>query len=86
MLKLAFVVELALVTSNPIGAKIKAIAVFRPEESEYHKYSAVLAATEPFRILCDEEIRKSMGPLNVFFHKIRGTCSFSFVDTSSTRM
>ena len=48
------------------------LAIFRPEESDLHKYSAVLAATEPFRLRCDLEIRRAVNPLKILYYKLRG--------------
>jgi hypothetical protein len=56
----------------PTNAKIGAIAVFRRDEVDLHKYSAVLAAIEPFRLQLSEEIKKSLNPLSYIFHKIKG--------------
>ena len=56
----------------PTNAKISAIAVFRRDEVDLHKYSAVLAAIEPFRLQLSEEIKKSLSPMSYIFHKIKG--------------
>ena len=56
----------------PMIPKITAVSVFKPEEGDLHKYSAVLAATEPIRLRCEVEIRKSMNPLAYVFYKLRG--------------
>ena len=53
-------------------AKISAIAVFRRDEVDLHKYSAVLAAIEPFRLQLSDEIKKSINPLSYAFHKMKG--------------
>ena len=57
-----------------------AISIFRPEESELHKYSAVLAATEPFRLRCDSEIKRAINPVKRLYYKLRGV---SLSDPSS---
>ena len=59
-----------------VNAKISAIAVFRRDEVDLHKYSAVLAAIEPFRLQLSEEIKKSLNPLSYIFHKIKGILIF----------
>ena len=46
--------------------------MFLPEESDLHKYSAVLAATEPIRLRCEVEIRNSMNPFSYMIYKLRG--------------
>ena len=53
-------------------AKISAVAVFRRDEVDLHKYSAVLAAIEPFRLQLSDEIKKSINPLSYAFHKMKG--------------
>lgn len=55
------------------GIRIKPVTVFSPDESDYHKYSAILAATEPYRLQRDEEIKKTMSPMLFWYHKIKGT-------------
>ena len=54
-------------------ALMKTVSIFRPEESDYHKYAAILAATEPLRIQCDEDIKKKVNPLTLLYHSIKGT-------------
>ena len=53
-------------------AKLSTVAVFRREELELHKYSAVLAEIEPFRLLLNEDIRNALNPISYIFHKIKG--------------
>ena len=36
---------------------INAVSVFRNDEIVYHKYSAILAAAEPFRLNLEDEIK-----------------------------
>ena len=61
----------------PSDARISAIAVFRRDEVDLHKYSAVLAAIEPFRLQLSEEIKKSLNPMSYIFHKIKGASMHS---------
>ena len=42
---------------------IRAPCVFRGDEVEMHKYSAVLAATEPFKESCQKHVMNSIGPI-----------------------
>ncbi len=51
---------------------IKPISVFSPDDSNYHKYSAVLAATERAKAQCALEIRRSLTPLGYIYHGIIG--------------
>lgn len=60
---------------------LKAVSVFQPHESDYHKYSAIMAATEPLRIQCDEDIRKKVNPIVLLFNTLKGT---SVKDPSSS--
>ena len=62
-------------------ALFKAVSVFQPHESEYHRYSAIMAATEPLRIQCDEDIKKKVNPIVLFFSTLKGT---SVKDPSSS--
>jgi hypothetical protein len=57
------------------SAKISAVAIFRRDEVDLHKYSAVLAAIEPFRLQLGDEIKKSLNPIVYAFHKIKGDYS-----------
>lgn len=67
-----------------ITAKINAVTVFRREEIELHKYSAVLAAIEPYRLELEEEIKNSINPIAYAFHKLKGesNCVHACVNTS----
>ncbi len=56
------------------GGKIRAPSVFRADEADLHKYSAVLAASEPIRQHSQEQIKNSLNPLQYFFHRLRGLC------------
>jgi hypothetical protein len=60
---------------------MKAVTVFRADESEYHKYAAVVAATEPYRDQLVEDIKAALNPVSLLFCRIRG---LSLEDPSST--
>ena len=62
------------------GGRIKPVAVFSSEEADYHKYSAILAATEPYRLQRDDEIKKALNPLKYWFHKLKGYFSLMKVN------
>ena len=51
---------------------IRAPCVFRSDEEELHKYAAILAATEPFRLLCNAQIKNTMNPIAQFLHWLSG--------------
>lgn len=51
---------------------IRAPCVFRADEEELHKYAAILAATEPFRLLCNTQIKKALNPIAYLFHLLAG--------------
>lgn len=55
-----------------ISSGIKAVSVFKSDEIIYHKYSAVLAATEPFRIQLEKDIENAFNPIYNIFRKIQG--------------
>jgi hypothetical protein len=62
-----------LVYALSIGSvMIRAPSVFRSDEVEMHKYSAILAATEPFRIQCEEQIKKSVNPIGLAVRRMLG--------------
>lgn len=42
---------------------IRAPSIFPPQEIDLHKYSAILAATEPFRVHCQDQIKQALGPI-----------------------
>ena len=58
------------------------VSVFRPEEINYHKYSAVLAVIEPLKVEWDSEIKKKINPILMLFYKIKGF-KFDFDNISS---
>ena len=59
-------------TPTQTTAKLSTPAVFRRDELELHKYSAVLAEVEPFRLILYEEIRNVLNPISYFYHRIKG--------------
>lgn len=56
-----------------VSVLIRAPSVFRSDEADMHKYSAILAATEPFRIQCEEQIKRSANPIKFLAKRILGT-------------
>ena len=52
---------------------IRAPCVFRADEEELHKYAAILAATEPFRSLCNTQIKKAMNPIDFIIRWLSGS-------------
>jgi hypothetical protein len=65
------------------GVKFNAVSIFRPEESEYQKYSAILAATEPLRLKCEEDIKKVVNPLVLLYHQLTGDIYFKSLNMFS---
>lgn len=53
-------------------ASINAVCVFRREEIDLHKYSAILAAMKPVRKQLDLDIKKALNPIDYIIHKIKG--------------
>jgi hypothetical protein len=50
-------------TVRSSGRSIRAPCVFGRDDAEMHKYSAVLAATEPFKESCKSHILQSVNPI-----------------------
>lgn len=46
--------------------------MFRQDQQDYHKYSAILAATEPLRERCSDHISRVISPIKQFFGRISG--------------
>jgi hypothetical protein len=51
---------------------IRAPSVFGHHEADLHKYSAVLAATEPFRLQCQSQLKQSLNPIKYWSRKLFG--------------
>ena len=56
---------------------IRAPCVFRSDETELHKYSAILAATEPFRHQTEQMIKKTVSPFKYLLIKLSGKPAIS---------
>lgn len=54
------------------ASKLKTASVFRADEVQMHKYSAVLAATEATRQHSQDQIKNSLNSLQYFWHRLRG--------------
>ena len=68
------------------AASISAVCVFRREEVDLHKYSAILAAIKPVRKQLNDEIKKALSPIDYYLHKVKGMkkrTSFVFFETMS---
>jgi hypothetical protein len=68
---MAMALVLLLLCQTP-NARISAVAVFRRDEVDLHKYSAVLAAIEPVRLQLSEDVKQSLNPFIYAFHKLKG--------------
>ena len=51
---------------------INVVTIFRPDEIKFHKYAAVLAATQPLKMQCEKSIRENVNPFVLFFQNLRG--------------
>ena len=69
------------IVASAAGDKIKAVSIFPAADKEYHTYAAILACVTPFKRACEAEIKRSLGPINFAFHRIKGT---SLSDPSSS--
>jgi hypothetical protein len=72
LLVVLVLVSQTLVASIMAPPRVTAVSVFKPEESDLHKYSAVLAATEPIRLRCEVEIKRGLNPFTYLLYKLRG--------------
>lgn len=63
---------MALCISSISSSLIRAPSVFRSDEADMHKYSAVLATTEPFRKQCLHELNKRLNPLQHVARLLQG--------------
>jgi hypothetical protein len=68
---LILLVALVLPYAISMGS-IKAVSVFRTDEVLYHKYSAVLAAAEPFRLQLENDIQNAMSPIAYCIRRLKG--------------
>lgn len=55
-----------------LNINVRAPSIFRPDEVVYHKYSAILAATEPFKAQFVTQIKSVLGPFHMLSAWIRG--------------
>ena len=60
------------VVAHCTSFRVSAPSVFRADETEFHKYAAVLAATAPFKAVCNQQIKQSVGPLRQLLFKLSG--------------
>ena len=51
---------------------IRAPSIFAREESDFYKYAAIIATTEPYKQGCIETIRENMNPLKYCWKKMLG--------------
>lgn len=63
---------LILIQVTALAVLLRAPCIFRPNEPEMHKYSAILATTQPFRATCIDKIKTAMNPFTNFFGKLTG--------------
>ena len=64
--------------------KLKAISIFQDKDAKLHKYSAILAASEPFLSERNEDIRKILNPVMYMYHRVIGT-TFNDPDSNLRR-
>ena len=66
------VIAVYAVVAHCTSFRVSAPSVFRADETEFHKYAAVLAATAPFKAVCNQQIKQSVGPLRQLLFKLSG--------------
>lgn len=49
--------------SSSSDFRVTAPSVFRSDETEFHKYAAILAATAPYKDVCNKQVQKSISPV-----------------------
>ena len=62
--------------------RVTAPSVFRSDETEFHKYAAILAATAPFKDVCNRQVQKSVNPIRRLLFGMSGTCQEKFFRVS----
>ena len=74
ILFLAFCFLLSAIVAPVRGrpAPIRAYAVIDRDQMELHKYAAILAASQPQRIIRDQEIKSILNPFSYFLWKLEG--------------
>lgn len=55
-----------------VAVLIRAPSIFRADEGDMHKYAAILAATEPFRVQCQEQVKSHLNPAGYLFQRVFG--------------
>jgi len=58
--------------------RVTAPSVFRSDETEFHKYAAILAATAPFKDVCNKQVQKSVNPIRRLLFGMSGTFQHRF--------
>ena len=61
------------------ASRIQPVSVFPYSASNLHKYSAILAAIEPFRLQRAEDVKQSLGYLQYWYHKAKGLVNCELV-------
>lgn len=73
MMLLAVLALLLLPITTIVDARTPtSTAVLQRDQIHLHKYSAILAAIEPFRLQLKEELKRSMNPLRFLLHELKG--------------
>ena len=65
---IASILAIQLMIANTMP--IKVASVFRNDEIIYHKYAAVLAAAEPFRLQFEKDIETYLNPVQYLCRKL----------------
>ena len=79
LIRLLLIVWLLLVGGISGSHNIKAPSIFRADEVELHKFSAVLAATQPFNRLCTDQIRNALNPIKRLTFWLKGNITPSSI-------
>lgn len=78
---IVFILILSLVVAAQSSIfRVTAPSVFRSDETEFHKYAAILAATAPFKTMCNKQIQSSINPVRKILFSLSGVtlyCCYS---------
>jgi hypothetical protein len=71
---LAATILLLNLSTYTVASSIRPVSVFPWTAPALHRYSAILAAVEPFRLQRADDVKRSLGAVQYLMYKIRGKC------------
>lgn len=73
----AILVFIAAMHAVECASNIRPVSVFPRAAAEYHRYAAVLAATEPYRLQRADDVKRSLGVMKYLYHRVIGASTIS---------